>query len=154
MGFRYTTGLILPGSGEVTLPLSERFFNGGENTVRSFKESELGPKNPPGNSVGGYGFNVFNLELRQRLIGNLIGTVFVDYGNIAPNRAQPYDSRSDVISDTLDDFFKDFRPGVGFGLQYLLPVGPARVDFAFNPDQRTGDDEDFFVMHFSIGTAF
>ena len=154
LGVRYTTGLILPGSCEVTLPLSERFFNGGENTVRSFKESELGPKDPSGNSVGGYGFNVFNLELRQRLIGNLIGTVFVDYGNISPNRAQPYDSRSDVISDTLDDFFKDFRPGVGFGLQYLLPVGPARVDFAFNPDQRSGDDEDFFVMHFSIGTAF
>jgi len=25
------------------MPLAERFFNGGENTVRSFKESELGP---------------------------------------------------------------------------------------------------------------
>lgn len=160
LGVRYTTGLILPGQGEVTLPLSERFFNGGENTVRSFKESELGPKDPSGNPVGGYGFNVFNLELRQRLIGNLIGTVFVDYGNVAPNRSrterglQPYDSRSDIISDTFDDFFKDFRPGVGFGLQYLLPVGPARVDFAFNPDRRSQDDEDFFVMHFSIGTAF
>ncbi|MEJ2286347.1 MAG: BamA/TamA family outer membrane protein, partial [Desulfobacterales bacterium] len=155
LGARYTTGLIIPGRDEVTLPLSERFFNGGENTVRSFKESELGPKDPSGNPVGGYGFNVVNLELRQRLIGNLIGTVFLDYGNVAPNRSLPADdSRSDVISDTLDDFFKDFRPGVGFGLQYLLPVGPARVDFAFNPDRRSRDDEDFFVMHFSIGTAF
>ena len=160
LGLRYTTGLILPGPGEAALPLSEKFFNGGENSVRSFKESELGPKDPSGDPIGGYGFNVFNLELRQRLIGNLIGTVFLDYGNISPNRSrierglQPYDSRSDLISDTVDDFFKDFRPGVGFGLQYLLPVGPARVDFAFNPDQRSGDDEDFFVMHFSIGTAF
>lgn len=155
LGTRYTTGFIIPGRDAVTLPLSERFFNGGENTVRSFKESELGPKDPSGNPVGGYGFNVFNLELRQRLIGNLIGTVFLDYGNVAPNRsAQAYASRSDVISDTLDDFFKDFRPGVGFGLQYLLPVGPARVDFAFNPDRRSQDDEDAFVMHFSIGTAF
>ncbi len=160
LGVRYTTGLLLPGQGQVTLPLSERFFNGGENTVRSFKESELGPNDPSGDPVGGYGFNVFNLELRQRLIGNLIGSVFFDYGNVAPNRSRlerglpPYDSRSDLISDTLDDFFKDFRPGVGFGLQYLLPVGPARVDFAFNPDRRSQRDEDFFVMHFSIGTAF
>jgi outer membrane protein assembly factor BamA len=160
LGARYTTGLIIPGRDEVTLPLSERFFNGGENTVRSFKESELGPKDPSGNPVGGYGFNVLNLELRQRLIGNLIGTVFLDYGNISPNRSrserdlQPYESRSDVISDTFDDFFKDFRPGVGFGLQYLLPVGPARLDFAFNPDRRSQDDEDSFVMHFSIGMAF
>jgi len=158
LGARYTAGLLLPGQGEVTLPLSERFFNGGENTVRSFEESELGPLDPSGDPVGGYGYNVFNLELRQRLIGNLIGTVFIDYGNIAPNRSRedqgkaPYDSRSDVIDDTLADFFKGFRPGVGFGLQYLLPVGPARLDFAFNPDSR--DDEDSFVWHFSVGTAF
>jgi len=160
LGVRYTTGLLLPGQGEVTLPLSERFFNGGENRVRSFKESELGPKDPSGDPVGGYGFNIFNLELRQRLIGNIIGTVFLDYGNVAPNRSrlerglQAYDSRSDVISDTLDDFFKDFRPGVGFGLQYLLPIGPARFDFAFNPDHSSQRDEDSFVFHFSIGTAF
>jgi len=160
LGARYTAGLILPGQGEVTLPLSEKFFNGGENTVRSFKESELGPLDPSGDSVGGYGYNVFNLELRQRLIGNLIGTVFFDYGNIAPNRSRQekgdpsFDSRSDVISDTLDDFFKDFRTGVGFGLQYLLPVGPARADFAFNPDRDSQRDEDFFVFHFSVGTAF
>jgi len=160
LGARYTTGLLLPGRDEITLPLSERFFNGGENTVRSFKESELGPKDPSGDSSGGYGLNIFSIELRQRLIGNLIGTVFVDYGNIAPNRTQeergekPYDSRSDVISDTLDDFFKGFRPAVGLGLQYLLPVGPARFDFAFNPDNDPQRDEDSFVFHFSVGTAF
>ena len=160
LGARYTTGLILPGRGEVTLPLSERFFNGGENTVRSFKQSELGPRDPSGDPVGGYGLNVFNLELRQRLIGNLIGTVFIDYGNIAPNRSREeqgrlsYDSRSDLISDTLADYFKDFKVGLGFGLQYLLPVGPARIDFAFNPDRDSQRDEDFFVFHFSVGTAF
>jgi outer membrane protein insertion porin family len=160
LGARYSTGLLLPGPGEVTLPLSERFFNGGENTVRSYKESELGPKDSSNDPVGGYGFNLFNLELRQRLIGNLIGTVFLDYGNIAPNRSReeqglpPYNSRSDVISDTFDDFFRDFRPGVGVGLQYLLPIGPARFDFAFNPDHNSQRDEDSFVFHFSVGTAF
>ena len=160
LGARYTTGIIIPGRDEAALPLSEKFFNGGENTVRSFEESELGPKDPAGNPIGGYGFNVFNLELRHRLIGNLIGSVFVDYGNVAPNRSrierglQPYDSRSDVISDTLDDFFKEFRPGIGCGLQYLLPVGPARVDFAYNPDRDDARDEDSYVVHLSIGTAF
>ena len=160
IGARYAAGLLVPGRDEVTLPLAERFFNGGENSVRSFKESELGPKDPNGDPTGGYGFNVINIELRQRLIGNLIGSVFIDYGNIAPNRSReeqnkpPYDSRSDIISDTFNDFFKGFRPGVGFGFQYLLPVGPARIDFAFNPDYDSDRDEDFFVFHFSVGTAF
>ena len=160
LGARYSAGLLIPGRNEITLPLAERFFNGGENTVRSFKESELGPKDPNGEPVGGYGFNIIQVELRQRLVGNLIGSVFVDYGNISPNRSReeqgkpPYDSRSDVISDTFDDFFKGFRPGVGFGFQYLLPVGPARIDFAFNPDRDSDRDEDSFVFHFSVGTAF
>jgi outer membrane protein assembly complex protein YaeT len=160
IGARYTAGLLIPGRNQITLPLAERFFNGGENTVRSFRESELGPKDPSGEPVGGYGFNIINIELRQRLIGNLIGTAFIDYGNISPNRSRekqgkpPYDSRSDLISDTFDDFFKGFRPGVGFGFQYLLPVGPARIDFAFNPDYDSDRDEDSFVFHFSIGTAF
>ena len=160
IGARYSGGLLLPGPGDVTLPLAERFFNGGENTVRSYKESELGPKDSSGDPVGGYGFNVINLEVRQRLIGNLIGTMFFDYGNIAPNRSreeqgrQSYSSRSQVINDTLEDFFKGFRPGVGVGLQYLLPVGPARFDVAFNPDRDSERDEDAYVFHFSVGTAF
>ena len=128
--------------------------------MRSYKESELGPKDSSGDPVGGYGFNVINFEVRQRLIGNLIGTMFFDYGNIAPNRSreeqgrQSYSSRSQVINDTLEDFFKGFRPGVGVGLQYLLPVGPARFDVAFNPDRDSERDEDAYVFHFSVGTAF
>jgi outer membrane protein assembly complex protein YaeT len=160
IGVRYASGLLVPGRDQITLPLAERFFNGGESTVRSFKESELGPKNLNGEPTGGYGYNNINIELRQRLIANLFGSVFVDYGNVSPNRSReeqgksPYDSRSDVISDTFGDFFKGFRPGVGFGFQYLLPVGPARIDFAFNPDRDSERDEDFFVFHFSVGMSF
>jgi len=160
LGFRYTSGLLIPGPEEVGLPISERFFNGGGNTVRSYEESELGPKNASGDPVGGYGYNVFNLELRQRIYGKFVGTLFFDAGNVAPNQSRseqelaPYDSRSDLLSDTLADFFNDFRPGVGLGLQYLLPIGPLRVDFAFNPNPDEEKGEDVFVFHFSVGTAF
>lgn len=160
LGVRYSTGLILPGSGQVFVPLAERFFNGGENTVRSFKEFELGPKDASGSPVGGLAFNVFNIELRQRLVGNFVGTLFFDYGNVAPNRSRQelgkpaYDRRSDILSDTFSDYFKDFRPGVGFGFQYLLPIGSARLDFAFNPDRDSERGEDSFVLHFSVGMAF
>jgi outer membrane protein insertion porin family len=100
------------------------------------------------------------MELRQRLIGNLTGSLFLDLGNVSPNRSREergkpsYDSKSDIMSDTFSQYFKDFRIGVGFGLQYQLPVGPARVDFAFNPDRDSDRDEDFFMFHFSVGMAF
>lgn len=160
IGLRYDTGLILPAAGEVGVPVSERFFNGGENTVRSFNQSRLGPVDESGKPTGGLAYNVLNIELRQRIVGNFIGTLFVDLGNVAPNRSPSergrsvYDSRSRILSDTFSDFFKDIRPGVGVGLQYLLPVGPARLDLAFNPDRDTQRDEDRFAIHFSVGMAF
>jgi outer membrane protein assembly factor BamA len=156
LGMRYTSGLIIPEPRSDIVPIGERFFNGGESTVRSFNESELGPKDPSGETVGGHGFNVINLELRQRLIGNLIGTVFFDAGNISPNRPRldELQSTTDILSDTLDEFFSGFRYGVGFGLQYLLPLGPLRVDLGFNPDPDEQENEESFVFHFSIGAAF
>ncbi len=160
LGMRYHTGLIIPGEDDFILPISERFFNGGGNSVRSYQQSELGPKDEYGNPMGGLAYNVINIELRQRLIGNLTGSLFADFGNVSPNQSReeqgkpPYDSKSDLMSDTLSQYFTGFKTGVGFGLQYQLPVGPARVDFAFNPDRDREKDEDFFVFHFSVGMAF
>ena len=160
LGLRYATGFIYPGPGETTVPISERFFNGGENSVRSFRQSELGPKDLSGDPVGGLAYNTINIELRRRLIGDLSGSLFFDLGNVAPNRSisesdgEPPENRSDAVSDTLHDFFSDFRPGIGIGLQYKLPIGPVRCDLAFNPDADDDRDEDEYVFHFSVGMAF
>ncbi len=160
LGLRYATGFIYPGSDETTVPISERFFNGGENSVRSFRQSELGPKDLSGDPVGGLAYNTINIELRRRLIGDLSGSLFFDLGNVAPNRSisesdgELPENRSDAVSDTLNDFFSDFRPGIGIGLQYKLPIGPVRCDLAFNPDADDDRDEDEYVFHFSVGMAF
>jgi outer membrane protein assembly complex protein YaeT len=160
LAMRYDTGVILPGRNQVIIPIGERYFNGGENKVRSFRESELGPKDSSGDPLGGNAFNVFSIEIRRLLTDNLVATIFVDYGNISPNFSPEEENidtsidRQDVIDRTFDDYFSDFRPAVGFGLQYLLPVGPARLDFAWNPDQDKERDEDSFNFHFSIGMAF
>jgi outer membrane protein assembly complex protein YaeT len=160
LGLRYDTGLIIPGRENLTLPPAERFFNGGENTVRSFKESELGPTDGSGKPTGGYGVNVLSVELRQRLIGDFTGSLFFDLGNVSPNRTRfaegesDYRNRDQIISDTFADFFRGFRPAVGCGLQYQLPVGPVRLDVGFNPDREKSRNEDLYVVHFSIGMAF
>ncbi len=160
MGLRYHSGLILPGRDQITLPIGERFFNGGENSVRSFRESRVGPADVSGNPVGGMGFNTINIELRRKITANFALSLFTDFGNVAPNRSRseqgmpPYAARADVIDDTLNDFFSDFRSSVGTGIQYLLPIGPLRLDCAFNPDRREEKGEDDFVIHFSVGMAF
>jgi outer membrane protein assembly complex protein YaeT len=157
---RYSTGLIIPGPDQIGVPIGERFFNGGENTVRSFEEAQLGPKDASNDPTGGLAYNTISVELRQQLVSRLVGSLFVDFGNVAPNRSReelgksPYSSRSEIWQDTLNDYFSDFRPAVGVGLQYLLPFGPARLDVAFNPDRNKKRDEDLYAWHFSIGMAF
>ncbi|MCB2184298.1 MAG: outer membrane protein assembly factor BamA [Desulfobulbaceae bacterium] len=160
LGLRYDTGLILPGAKNVSLPLGEKFFNGGENSVRSFKEARLGPLDSSGDPVGGLGYNTITMELRKRFFRNLSASLFADFGNVTPNRSRselglkPFESHSDVISATTRDFFSDLRPGLGVGIQYFLPIGPARLDFAFNPDNDPDRDEPDMVVHFSLGMAF
>lgn len=160
LGLRATSGLIIPLKDQISIPISERFFNGGDSTVRSYKHSQLGPKDEDNEPVGGLGYNVFAIELRKRFYRNFAATLYVDAGNVSPNRSllekdfMPYTSRSDLLDDTLNDFFSDFKFGIGIGFQYLLPVGPIRLDIAYNPGPEEMWHEDTWVYHFSLGMAF
>ncbi len=160
LGLRLRTGLILPLRDQTFIPISERFFNGGDSTVRSYKHSRLGPKDDSNEPLGGLGYNVFSIEVRKRLYRNFAATFYVDAGNVSPNRSLPgndftlYDSGSELFDDTLNDFFSEFKFGIGLGLQYLLPVGPIRIDIAYNPDPEEVWAEDEWVFHFSLGMAF
>jgi outer membrane translocation and assembly module TamA len=137
-GFSIRGGLIEPLNDSRVVPLQERFFNGGENTVRSFGEDELGPR-PGGKPVGGEAYSVLTTELRQRLFGHFDGAAFMDAGNLAGRAEDAFD-------------FRDLRYAVGFGVRYLLPIGPLRLDFAWNPHPRATEDD--FRIHFSVGMSF
>ncbi len=160
LGLRATTGLIVPLRDQVFIPISERFFNGGDSTVRSYKHSELGPKDENNEPTGGLGYNVISVELRKRFYKNFAVSLYIDAGNVSPNSSllernfAPYTSRSELLDDTLNDYFNDFKYGIGMGLQYLLPVGPVRLDAAYNPDPEEMWHEDTWVIHFSLGMAF
>jgi len=133
-------GVIAPTAADATIPLQERFFNGGSNAVRSFEQDQLGPKDPDGDPVGGESYKTASLELRQRL------------GESHWELAAFYDA-GDVQSQAADwASFDDFGTALGLGLRYLLPVGPARLDLAWNPD--ASGDEDELVLHLALGISF
>src|SRR5437868_9246286 len=143
IGFGARAGIIhsltVSGPGEATaIPIDERFFNGGSDTVRSFGERDLGPHDRKGNPIGGEFFTVFNIEYTFPIFGELQGAVFTDAGNLLPTSEEP----------GLDDM----RYAIGAGLRYKLPVGPIRLDYGVNPDPQP--HEDFGAFHFSFGFAF
>jgi outer membrane protein insertion porin family len=140
LAFGARVGIIhsLDGSNMVSdLPIDERFFNGGNTTVRSFTERDLGPHDGD-NPIGGEFLTVFNVEYTFPIYGELQGAAFVDAGNLLPSSENP----------SLDDM----RYAIGLGLRYKLPIGPIRLDYGYNPDQRPGEDPGAF--HFSFGFAF
>ncbi len=128
---------VIKGINGTEIPIDERFFNGGANSVRSFGERDLGP-HVGGNPIGGEFFSVYNAEYTFPIFGELQGAVFIDAGNLLPN------------ADNAG--FDNMRYGVGFGLRYKLPIGPLRLDYGVNPSPRA--DEDFGAFHFSFGFAF
>lgn len=119
------------------IPIDVRFFNGGGNSVRSFAERALGPKDKLGNPLGGEFYTVFNAELTFPLWKALQGAVFMDAGN---------------LTDFDNAGLNDMRYGAGLGLRYKLPVGPLRLDYGLNPSPRA--DEERGAFHFSFGFAF
>jgi len=159
LGLRLDTGFIVPTNGNEEIPVNQRFFAGGESSVRSFEEQQLGPKGESGDPLGGLASTVAALELRRRIVGNLAASVFADFGNVAPNRSLAAAgegglSTADQVDAMWTDYLQDFRAGIGFGFQYLTPIGPARLDLAWNPDPRESEGEAAFVWHFSVGMAF
>jgi len=132
-------GWIMPIGGTDEIPIQERFFNGGENSVRSFRESELGPEDSNGSPIGGEASTTATVEVRQGLGRRFQVAVFVDAGTV------------ELESDDLFAF-TDPGLGIGVGLRYLLPIGPIRLDGAVNPDPDEGESD--AVMHLSVGFSF
>lgn len=122
----------------IDLPLIERFFLGGMNTIRGFKKDEVGPKGENGSPTGGNFFGLINIEARVD-IGYGIGLVF-------------FSDIGDVWLNSLDIDLAGVRKTAGTGIRYMTPVGPFRLDYGHKLDRRPG--EDLGEFHFSLGNAF
>ena len=120
------------------LPLFERFYLGGPNSVRSFKSRRLSPQDDGGVRVGGTSELLGNIEYIVPLPFNIRVAGFFDIGN-----AYGFGTKFDPT---------DTREAAGAGLRWLSPFGPLRLDYGVNLDRRTG--EDFGAFHFSVGSPF
>jgi len=135
----FRAGAILPYGPDDSVPLQERYFAGGENTVRSFRESQLGPKDAQGDPLGGQSWSMGSVEARWKATGRFELALFVDAGNVTPE---------------IEDWyrFQGLGYGIGAGLRYMLPVGPVRLDGAINPDPGPQDSDG--ALHLTVGLSF
>lgn len=113
------------------LPLSQRFFAGGDQSVRGFSYQSLAPRNDEGDVVGGRYLGIASVELEQLVRGNWGVAAFVDHGN------------------AMNDLDLNLRTAAGIGLRYRSPVGILRLDVA-----KAIDGDEGPRLHLSLGVDF
>ena len=94
------------------LPGTERFFAGGDRSVRGFGYTDLSPTDELGAKVGGRHLLTATAEVIRDLPRNFGVAAFVDVGN------------------AFDDFGDPLQYSVGIGLRLRLPVVTLGIDIA------------------------
>jgi outer membrane protein assembly complex protein YaeT len=136
---RLKFGVIQPIQSTTQIPIQRRFFSGGYNSVRGYRLDYLGPRTTGGDPLGGDALVEGNLQARVPLYKKFRAVGFLDFGNV-------YLKATDIDLGQL-------KYASGFGLNYLTPIGPVGLYFAWplNPiDPRV----DTFRVHFTIGPSF
>lgn len=123
--FNHAAGVLFPYGGTSVIPVQERFFLGGPNTVRSFQLDGLGPRDSGGDPIGGRAMMLFNLELQWPVFNNIYLAAFADAGNL-------WSTASDIQPT-------DLQLGIGPGLRVYTPLGAIRVDYGYNVNPEQGD---------------
>jgi outer membrane protein assembly complex protein YaeT len=150
-GGRFATFIRIGGEwpfgGTDIVPLSERYFAGGINTLRGFATDSVGglvipldPAQPDGPSVniGGEAIFLFNQEWHFPIWKSLRGELFLDVGNVYP---------------TISDFdLTELRYDAGVGLRLDTPIGPIRLEYGWKIDRKP--NETLGELVFAIGTLF
>jgi outer membrane protein insertion porin family len=138
-------GLVTQNAGG-DLPLYEKFYLGGINSVRGFKNLSISPVDPAtGDKIGGEQMLQFNFEFIFPVVqkAGIKGVVFFDAGNSYSN------------TDALNlngTGLGSLRTSVGFGIRWYSPMGPLRLEWGWNLKPNPGEDSN--AWDFSIGTFF
>ncbi|MDZ4383230.1 MAG: BamA/TamA family outer membrane protein, partial [Thermodesulfovibrionia bacterium] len=122
------------------LPLYERFYVGGINTVRGLGFGVAGPKNDNGERIGGNKELIFNTEYVFPIEKDikLKGVVFFDAGKAFNN--------NETVS------IASLRTTTGVGLRWMSPFGPIRLEWGFNISPKK--DESRSKIEFAMGGLF
>ena len=145
-----------------SVPIEDRYFAGGSNSVRGYPNNSLGPRVVDPETgvvqpVGGNGLLLTNLELRftipvfSRI--NVSGAAFLDGGNVWESFEdvtfsdfKPFKSSADV---TINDYFY----GVGVGIRYNTPIGPIRLDYGVPLKTLEGESGNG-IFYLALGQTF
>ncbi len=143
---RYTTiatsleiGNIKTNHSLLDIPIQERFYSGGGQSIRGFEYNKVGPLDDKGNPVGGKYKLVWNvLEIRRKIYKLFDMVAFYDAGNVWRN------------IENIN--ISNIRTTAGLGIRFNTNVGVIRIDYGYKFDKNKNESPGKF--YFSMGQAF
>ncbi len=142
---RIRAGIVNQYGNSEQVPIFERFFAGGSNTIRGYRERRVGPLDANTNDpIGGEATALGTLEEVMTIVRDerskpiLKGALFIDTG--------------DVWRST-SDFGSSLKTGVGVGVRVTTPVGPLRLDLGFPMNDVTNEKRKP-RFHFNLSPSF
>jgi outer membrane protein insertion porin family len=123
------------------IPYWERFFLGGERSIRGYEVYQIGPRDANGYQIGGEKSVVLNAEYIIPVGGPLYAIFFYDRGN------------SVAYGSSLG--WKNMYSSAGIEARLFIPAlrVPFRLIFAYNNKKINADDSNF-AFRFAVGTTF
>ena len=140
LAFKGVLGIVEPYGGK-TVPLDERFFVGGDFTIRGYKYGYAGPLDPNTlDPIGAKRQIILSAEANYPLYKNILyGALFYDTG-------LGFDKISELKLQNL-------KGGYGVGLRFVTPFAPIKLDWAFKTKEVPGDTSRSRI-HFVLGFFF
>jgi outer membrane protein insertion porin family len=120
------------------IPIYDRFFLGGQNTLRGFEYRDVGPRTSFGEPTGGKSYGYLSLEYSADIVAPMRFAIFYDAGFV--NRG------------SFDFNPSGFNDNFGVGVRFFLLGQPMRIDYGI-PLTTDGNDEGG-QFNFTFGTRF
>jgi len=111
------------------VPVYERYYAGGANTIRGYRERHVSPRDKVTNDpVGGDVRYLGSIEATFPLVEKMIkGAVFFDAGM--------------VWADISEAFTTNLKYGTGAGVRVKTPLGPVKLDYGWPLSDNYGDSK-------------
>jgi len=138
--FHLSLGLVNNFSNTKAVPIFERFFAGGADSIRGYRERRVGPRDSVNRDpVGGEATALFSTEYTVPLVEFLKAATFFDVGN---------------VWDRVGKFGRGgYKSGVGAGARIKTPFGPVKLDYGW-PLSKIPGERKTGRLHFSASRSF
>ncbi len=117
------------------VPIFERFFGGGADTIRGYEDRSIGPKDENDEPIGGNKRVVLTSEVIIPIRKELRFVTFFDMGDV-------YGPGEDIDIST-------FRKSVGAGVRIYTPLGLLKFDWGYKLEKEEGESD--YEFHFGLG---